>query len=101
MFTKSIRWRIQLWLAFLLVCVLTGFGATVYQLYRLSYFDQLDEELARRVSSLNQDLRGGRPGGPAGKPPPFDDHEGRPFRGPDHRGGPGDMPPFDRRGGRP
>ena len=34
MFTHSIRWRLQLWLAFLLLCVLSGFGVAVYQLQR-------------------------------------------------------------------
>jgi len=29
MFFKSISWRLQLWLAFLLVCVLSGFGVTI------------------------------------------------------------------------
>src|SRR5262245_31883566 len=106
MFTRSIRWRIQLWLAFLLICVLSGFGATVYQLYRLSYFDQLDEELARRVAALSADVRGRGPGGPPGGPgkgPPPMDESRRPFRGPgDHffreRGGPRE---FNRSGGPP
>jgi len=39
MFAKSIRWRLQLWIAFLLVCVLSGFGITVYQLQRLHLGD--------------------------------------------------------------
>src|SRR5439155_19018544 len=45
MIIKSIRWRLQVWLAFLLVCVLTGFGATVYQLQRVNQLKQIDEEL--------------------------------------------------------
>ncbi len=115
MLTKSIRWRIQLWLAFLLVSMLTGFGVTVCQLYRVGYFDQLDDELARRVAALSNDVRmrgpGGGPGGPRGfgepgKAPPSDDHDFRPFRGPGERfsrepgGSPPGPPPFDRRGGK-
>ena len=77
MFTHSIRWRLQAWLAFLLVCVLSGFGVTVYQLHRLNQFNQLDEELGRRVAALNTAVRGG--------PPPEFDH-GRPQFGgrPEH-----------------
>src|ERR1035441_5171696 len=69
MFTKSIRWRLQLWLAFLLVCVLTGFGVTVYQLQRLHQLNQIDEELGTRVSALSRAFR---------PPPPFQRGAGRP-----------------------
>ena len=62
MFTKSIRWRMQLWLAFLLVFLLFGFGVTAYQLHRDNQFRQIDEELARRVAALSADVR---------RPPPF------------------------------
>jgi two-component system OmpR family sensor kinase len=68
MFTHSIRWRFQLWLAFLLVCVLTGFGVTVYQLQRVNQLQQLDEELEGRVAALNLAVRGG---------PSFDRGRGR------------------------
>src|SRR5438270_2909063 len=57
MFTHSIRWRLQLWLGFLLVCVLSGFGVTVYQLHRNNQFAQIDEELERRVDVLSSALR--------------------------------------------
>ena len=88
MFTHSIRWRLQLWLAFLLLCVLSGFGAAVYQLHRNNQLNQIDEELERRVSALGRAVRGG--------PPPFGQRPGRP---PDDglgraRGGPG-HPDFD------
>src|SRR5438105_2848966 len=75
MFLNSIRWRLQLWLAFLLIAVLTGFGTTVYQLYRLTQLNQLDEELRRRVAILSTSLRGGplssgeRDRGPRRQPP--------------------------------
>lgn len=52
MIPHSIRGRFLLWLAFLLVCLLSGFGATVYQLQRLNRFKQIDEELELRVAAL-------------------------------------------------
>jgi two-component system, OmpR family, sensor kinase len=55
--TKSIRWRFALWLALLLVFVLTGFGLTAYQLHRNVQFNRLDEELKYRVSALSAALR--------------------------------------------
>lgn len=76
---NSIRLRLQLWLAFMLVCILSGFGFTAYQLQRNTHLGQIDEELGRRVAALNSDVRGGMPpmnrspfGGPRGPggPPP-------------------------------
>ena len=57
MFTHSIRWRFQLWLGFLLICLLTGFGITAYHLHRTNQFNELDQELGRRVSALGTALR--------------------------------------------
>lgn len=71
MFPKSIRWRVQLWLAALLAVVLSGFGFSVYQLYRTTRFGQLDEELDRRVTAFASDIR---------KPPPMPDMLRRPPR---------------------
>src|ERR1039457_1999221 len=70
MFPKHIRWRVQLWLAVLLVCVLTGLGVTVYQLQRIRQLNQVDEELGTRVSALSSAFRQTRPfeRGP-GRPP--------------------------------
>lgn len=68
MLFKSIRWRFELWLAFLLVCLLSGFGFTVYQLQRVSQLRQLDEELERRVAVISAAIRGGGP--KLGVPPP-------------------------------
>lgn len=85
MFTHSIRWRLNLWFGFLLLCVLTGFGFTVYQWQRLSETKQLDEELDRRVEALSQALRVGAPNRPGGGRGPND-------RGP-RRPEPGDEPP--------
>jgi len=72
MFFKSIRWRLQLWLAFLLVCVLSGFGVTIYQLQRVSQLRQIDEELERRVAVLSGAVRGGPPPKRSFAPPPFE-----------------------------
>lgn len=92
MFAKSIRLRFQLWLAFLLLLVLGGFGLTAFQLYRRSELGQVDSQLERRVGALAGDVRGhgprglggpggpgfgpGGPGGPGGRhfvPPPEDE----------------------------
>src|SRR5882672_6455489 len=67
MFTKSIRWRLVLWLGFLLVCILSGFGVTAYQLYRINQFKQLDEALGGRVAALTSEVRKGPGLGPPGR----------------------------------
>jgi heavy metal sensor kinase len=90
MFAKSIRARFQLWLAFLLLVVLGGFGVTAYQLYRRSRLTEIDSQLERRIGSLTADVRGG--GGPHGP--------GRGFGGiREHMLPPLDEPPPE--GGRP
>ncbi len=97
MFPKSIRWRLQTWLGFLLLCVLAGFGVTAYQLNRTNQFRQIDEELGRRIAALSSDVRGVPPFGPPFGPPPFapglDGQAGHPpkpdFHGP--RGRPEDF----------
>jgi two-component system, OmpR family, sensor kinase len=76
MFIKSIRWRLQLWLAFLLVCVLSGFGITIYQLQRASQLKRIDEELELRVAAISSAVRGGPPK-PGFGPPPFGRDPGR------------------------
>ena len=101
-FIKSIRGRIVLWLAFLLVAILSGFGVTAYQLYRVNQLAQVDETLKRHVETIAADLRPkmqGGPGGPGGerwqgRPPPEDwffedlDHRPPPERRPPGEGGP-------------
>ena len=87
MFTQSIRWRLQLWLAFLLVCVLAGFGVTVYHLQRLHQLNQIDEELGARVAALGNAFL---------PPPPFERGPGGPpfNRGPgNHAPDQGQVPP--------
>ena len=95
MFTRSIRWRLILWLAFLLTCILSGFGVTAYQLHRLNLLSQIDDELERRVAALRSELRPRTPGrvpgfepGPGGPPPR------RPPPSPDDRLDPRDFREF-------
>src|SRR5262245_1781851 len=102
MFTKSIRWRLNLWLGFLLICALSGFGVTVYQLQRINQFNRIDEELQRRLGILSSAVRRGPPPemGPRrgpGAPPPGVDLEDGPRRPPPPRERPGGIPPGLRR----
>lgn len=69
MFIKSIRWRVQIWLAFLLIFTLSGFGLATFEAHRIKQYQQMDEELGRRVEFLAHMVRGRFfPGGR----PPFD-----------------------------
>jgi len=70
MFAKSIRWRLQLWLAFLLVCTLSGFAIATFEVYRTKQYQQVDEELGPRAEGLARLLRG--PHFPGGGRPPFE-----------------------------
>jgi len=99
MFTKSIRWRLQLWLAFLLICVLSGFSLTAYQLHRTNRLNQIDEDLQRRVAAVSGDVRRRPPFGERGERRPFGEGPGHPPprfppsdssfpRGPEFHGGP-------------
>jgi two-component system OmpR family sensor kinase len=100
---------LQLWQALLLVCVLTGFGVTVFRFEQVTRFRQVDGELEARISALNgavrdQHLEQGPPPDrpkfdgppPERRPPPdgFDDGRGR-------RGPPPDRPPHFERKSRP
>lgn len=97
MFTKSIRWRFLLWLAFLLICILSGFGLTAYQLHRTNLINQIDEDLQHRVAAVSGDVRGRPPFGERGGRRPFGERGGRP-----PVGGRGERLPFDGLGeGRP
>ena len=94
MFAKSIRLRFQLWLAFLLFVVLSGFGFTSYHLYRGAELRRIDEQLVRRLGAVGVDVR--TP--PAGRrgfdgPPPGEDDGPRkgPPRDRDFRGRPAFM----------
>ena len=72
MFTHSIRWRFQFWLAFLLLCILSGFGFTAYQLHRTNQLRQTDQELERRVAAIGRALRESRPFGQRPRRPSFE-----------------------------
>ena len=93
MFTHSIRWRLQLWFAFLLVCLLSGFGVVIYQLQRVNQFRMIDDELERRVAALDGAVRASPPFGSGPGHAPFERRPGRP--------GPEEMPegPPPMRGG--
>lgn len=74
MFPRSIRWRLQLWHALILVVVLAGFGFTAFRLQRATELRRADEGLERRAGLLLKILRDGRPPGRSGssqrQPPP-------------------------------
>jgi len=87
-FPRSLRWRLQLWMAFLLLCVLTGFGAAVYQLQRVNRFNQIDGELETRISALTGALRElyVEQGPSRGAPPPDAKSSAAPKRPPPPQG---------------
>jgi signal transduction histidine kinase len=85
---KSIRGRLLLWLAFLLACLLAGFGVTAWQFQRIHHFSQIDNDLAQRVAALSEDARQRGPAGPPGGLPPDEGFGQR--RSPPPRGG---LPP--------
>lgn len=94
--SRSIRWRLQAWLAFFLVLLLTGFCLSVYHLERMGRMTRFDGELETRVSALSVALRGNGPprgrGRPPEPPPPSGDF-GRPAPPPsDFIHGPGRRP---------
>ncbi len=66
MFTKSIRSKFLLWLGFLLICLLIGFGVTAYKLFCTNQNHQIYEQLQRRLSAMSSDLSGGTRGRPFG-----------------------------------
>jgi len=68
---RSIRWQLQAWHALLLVVVLTGFGATAWQLQRSSRLRDIDRELDASALEIMRHLRDNDPnrGRPSGPPP--------------------------------
>ena len=88
----------QVWQAFLLVCILSGFGVTAYQLHKTNRFSQIDDELDRRLAALNKDYRNlfPMPAGPRQGRPRFDPDmelflKKRPDLGPMDLDGPGGL----------
>lgn len=79
MFPRSIRSKFLLWLAFLLICLLIGFGVTAFDLFRTNQNHQIYEQLQRRLASLGGDVsnslrqrgsHGPERNSPFDKPPP-------------------------------
>ena len=94
-----------MWLAFLLVAMLAGFGVTVYQLQSANRFSRIDGELETRISALASALRDlyVDRGPPEHGPPPHDfKFDGPPRNGPPHFNEPPDKrgPPPGRNGPR-
>src|SRR5438874_2743568 len=75
--TRSIRWRLQIWLTFLLASILSGFGVTAYQLHRTNHLAPIDEGLSRRLAAVSKDIRGRGPFGPPHGFGPFEREGGR------------------------
>src|SRR5579859_1886457 len=96
MFAHSIRWRFQLWLALLLACVLTGFGAAVYELQRRNLYSRTADEISHRISVLSSAVRPGPPPGHGPGPPRFQFNGGDGNSPPDSGDFPG-RPGSDRR----
>jgi len=72
MFHKSIRWRIQLWHAALLVCLVAGMMGAFFAYIRAERFRAVDEELDAYVTPLLPRViprEGGDEFGPHGPPP--------------------------------
>ncbi len=92
MFIKSIRWRLQIWLAFLLICTLSGFALATYEAHRIKQYQQVDDELGRRVEGLALMVRGRF--SPGGRPPFNERNRPEPFESKGRRppGRPEDFP---------
>ncbi len=58
-----------MWLAFLLVCTLSGFAIATFEVYRTRQFQQVDEQLGHRAEGLARLTRGRMFPGGAGRPP--------------------------------
>jgi heavy metal sensor kinase len=55
-FTKSIRWRLLLWIALFLSLALAALDFTAYEMYFTNRIDQLDVELHRRTSAISRTI---------------------------------------------
>src|SRR5262245_23904852 len=54
---KSLRWRLQVWHAMVLMAVLTIFGVIVYELHWQTRLQQIDAELDRTADVVMSQLR--------------------------------------------
>lgn len=86
---RSIRWQLQLWLAFLLVCLLMAFGLAAFQIQRADHSRQIDGELEMRVAALNRAVRDA----PFTRPAPSTERTGPPPPPPRRLGAPRRPPP--------
>ena len=57
MILNSMRGRLVIWLAFLLVGILLGFGVTVFGLQRQNRMAQIDNDLQHRLAAFSADAR--------------------------------------------
>jgi two-component system, OmpR family, sensor kinase len=89
---RSLRWRLQLWQGFLVIAMMSGFGATIYQLQKVNRLRQADAELETRVTALSRAVRDAD----REMPPPHDRGRGPGFGPRDYGRGPG-PPPRDHR----
>ena len=101
---KSLRWRLQIWYAALLLSVVAGFGGILYYQTYTNKILEIDAQLIAGVVNLDTALRGfptfeldGKDPPPRPKekkgpwppgPPPFDGNGKDPFRGKDKKGPP-------------
>ncbi len=71
---RSIRWRLQLWYAVVLLAVVAGFAGILYQRVRSARFREIDADLAASAAYLDTALRAFPPfeleGGDRSRPPP-------------------------------
>jgi heavy metal sensor kinase len=99
MLTKSIKWRLLLWMAFLLTFILTGLGIAIYEIHLASQLGQFDDRLRRRVAMMSAALYAPGAGIDNRSPGPPGDNAGPPPMPPDEfSGGPPDQnpPPRDK-----
>src|SRR5271169_4975211 len=57
-FYKSLRWRLQLWHAFILSLAIIGFGAVLYLEIRKARLDEIDGGMIAAARTLDGALRG-------------------------------------------
>ena len=89
MFTKSIKWRLLLWMACLLTLILTGLGVSVYEIHLNNRLGQFDEQLRQRFAALGESLFAPQMPGP---PRPGNFQGGPNFSRPDNPGSFGAQP---------
>lgn len=79
-FTRSIRWRLQLWHGFILLAVLVGFGLTAWQLQQQRIHRTSREKLNQRFIQVIRLINDQRQAERARRPPPHRPEDGPPRR---------------------